>query len=101
MTKRWAEPASSAPNAEKRLCRRRLLPGFCSLRRRHRLRCTLDRAQPSGCEGIDSGALALGIIDNRDAVAARVGGKIDVVRGADAAHDVAFGMTKRHRSRCR
>jgi len=44
-------------------------------------------------EGVDSGALALRIIDDRHAVAARIVGEIDAGRRADAAHDVAFGVT--------
>ena len=82
-------PASSSPSA------------FAGLRRRHRLRPALDRCQPSGREGIDSGALPLQIVDDRHPVAARIVGEIDAGRRADAAHDIAFGMTERHRSRGR
>ena len=36
--------------------------------------------------------------DDRDPVAARIVGEIDVVGRADAAHDVAFGVAERDRS---
>ena len=36
--------------------------------------------------------------DDRHAIAARIVGEVDIVGRADAAHDVAFGMTERHRS---
>ena len=39
----------------------------------------------------------LRIVDDRHAIAARIVGEIDVVGRTDAAHDVAFGMTQRHR----
>ena len=68
------------------------------LRLRHRLGPALDRRQASGGEGVDAGALAARIGDDRDAIAARIVGEIDVVGRADAAHHVAFGMAERDAS---
>jgi hypothetical protein len=100
MTKRPAK--QRAGMLEMSGCRRLLLRfGLGRLRRRHRLGSTLDRAQASGRKGVDPGALPLRVIDDRQTIAARIVGKIDAVRRPNAAHDVAFGVTKRHRSRCR
>ena len=65
------------------------------------LRCTLDRRQASRGEGVDAGPLAARIVDDRHAIAARLTGEVDIVGRTDAAHDVAFGVPKRHPSRRR
>ena len=103
MTKRPAEPVHATPGSR---ARHQVAAGFffgldsCRLCRLPRLRVlALDRRQATSREGIDSGARPARIIDDRDPVAARVVRQIDAVRRADAAHDVAFGMTQRHGAR--
>ena len=94
--KRFALAANATSGSGRRRLLLRLRLG--GLRLRHRLGAALDRRQASGGEGVDSGALAARIVDDRHAVAARIVREIDAVGRADAAHDVAFGMTERHRS---
>ena len=44
---------------------------------------------------LDAGALAARIADHCDTIAAAIVREVDVVRRADAAHHVAFGMAQR------
>ena len=72
--------------------------GFCRPRLRHGLGPALDRDQAAAGKGVDAGTRAARKRHDGDALAARIIGQADIVGRADAAHDVAFGMSERHRS---
>jgi len=98
MTKRPAEPIQVQECRATIRSRRLFLRfGFLGLRRRHRLRSSLDRTEASRCEGVDSGALPLRIVDDRHPIAARIVGEIDAVRRANPRTTSHSVMTKRHR----
>ena len=88
----------SEPKMHCQKLRGRLLLRLGAACRRPCLRCALDRCQAARGEGVDAGPLAARIIDDRYAIAARIVGQADIVGRTDAAHDVAFGMTQRHRT---
>src|SRR6185312_6296908 len=66
--------------------RGRLLLRLGALGLRRRFGPALDRSQTSRGEGVNAGSLATRVVNNGDAITARVVGEIDVIGRTDAAH---------------
>src|SRR5262249_51372998 len=71
------------------------------LRQRLRRGRALDRTQPARVEGVDSGTRAAQPGDHYHASASGACGDVDAIGRADAANDIAFGVTERHRAALR
>src|SRR6185312_16897688 len=93
------------PQPRARLSRRGLLlaldrpgPGLPGLGRRRYLGHSLDRTQASRGERVDAGTRAVRPGHNGKPIAALILRDVDVVRRADPAHNIAFGMAQGYRS---